>query len=458
MNVHFIAIGGSVMHNLALCLRQKNYNVTGSDDEIFEPAASNLAQAGLLPETLGWFPEKIHSGLNAVILGMHAKEDNPELLRAKELGIPIYSFPAYTYEQVKSKKRIVVAGSHGKTTITSMILHVLKSMGKDFDYLVGSRIQGFDLMVQLSNEAHIAVLEGDEYLSSPLEKIPKFLFYKPHVAILSGIAWDHINVFPTFDEYVEQFRKFIATIEKNGVLIYNEEDAVLKKLTDELSRKDLKKIPYSTPQYDIHNGTTSLLLRRDSYPLKIFGRHNLQNLEAARLACNQIGIPDALFLKNIQNFSGAAKRLEAIFRNDSTALFKDFAHSPSKLKATIEAVKEQFPDRKLAACMELHTFSSLNPSFLKEYENSMDSADVPVVYYNQHTLQLKRMPDLPPEQVKAAFGNERLIVFTEKDKLLEFLRAQQWSNSVLLMMSSGNFDGVNWDELKTIVNNSVHAA
>ncbi len=454
MNIHFIAIGGSVMHNLALCLRQKNYNVSGSDDEIFEPASSNLAAAGLLPPAMGWFPEKIHPGLNAVILGMHAKEDNPELLRAKELGIPIYSFPAYTYEQIKDKKRIVVAGSHGKTTITSMILHVLKSVAKDFDYLVGSRIQGFDLMVKLTNEAKIAVLEGDEYLSSTQERIPKFLFYKPHIALISGIAWDHINVFPTFEDYVHQFRKFIATIEKGGTLTYNEQDEILKNLVAEFG-KDLKKIPYSTPKYDIDNGETVLIFGGKEYPLRIFGKHNLQNVEGARLVCNQIGIPNDLFFKAIGTFTGAAKRLETVLKNDSTALFKDFAHSPSKLKATVEAVKEQYPDHQLVACIELHTFSSLNLSFLNEYKGAMDAADVPIVYYNQHTLQMKRMPDLSPDQVKAAFGNEKVIVITEKDKLLEFLKSLSWNNVNLLMMSSGSFDGLDWEELKGMVGGEV---
>lgn len=453
MNIHFIAIGGSVMHNLALCLRQKNYNVTGSDDEIFEPALTNLAQAGLLPETMGWFPEKIHTGLQAVILGMHAKEDNPELLKAKELGIPIYSFPAYTYEQIKDKKRIVIAGSHGKTTITSMVLHVLKSVAKDFDYLVGSRIQGFDLMVKLTNEAKIAVLEGDEYFSSTLERIPKFLFYKPHIAIISGIAWDHINVFPTFEDYVHQFRKFIATIEKGGTLIYNEEDEILKKLVAEFG-KEIKKVPYSTPRYDINNGETVLIFAGKEYPLEIFGKHNLQNLEGARLICNQLGIPNELFFKAIQKFTGASKRLETVFKNEHSALYKDFAHSPSKLKATVAAVKEQFPDRKLVACMELHTFSSLNPEFLKEYAGCMDEADVPVVYYNQHTLQMKRMPDLSPDQVKTAFANENLIIITEKERLLELLQSLHWQGSNLLMMSSGSFDGLDWELLKTLVNKS----
>ncbi len=446
MNIHFIAIGGSVMHNLALCLRQKNYNVTGSDDEIFEPAASVLAKHGLLPEKSGWFPDKITPSLNAIILGMHAKEDNPELLRAKELGIPVYSFPAYTYEQVKNKKRIVVAGSHGKTTITAMILYALKSIGKDFDFLVGSHIEDFDMMVSLTDKAAIAVLEGDEYLSSSQEKIPKFLFYKPHVAIISGIAWDHINVFPTFEEYVEQFRKFITTIEKGGVLIYNEEDTIVKTLAEEAD-KSIRRIPYRTPRHEIEDNKTILHFDKREYPLKIFGRHNLQNLEAARLACNQVGVPNEMFIKAIQPFTGAAKRLETVFKNNSFALFKDFAHSPSKLKATISAVKEQYPERRLIACMELHTYSSLNPAFLDEYKGCIDEADAPIVYYNQHTLQLKRLPDINTEQVKAAFGNEHLTVFTDREQLVQHLQSIDRKNTNLLMMSSGNFDGIDWNML-----------
>ncbi len=450
MKIHFIAIGGSVMHNLALCLRNKHYNVSGSDDEIFEPAATRLGQQGLLPEKFGWFPEKIHSELNAVILGMHAKADNPELLRAKELGVPVFSFPAYVYEQLKNKKRIVVGGSHGKTSITAMMLHVLNSTDKKFDYLVGSKIDGFELMVKMTDEATVAVLEGDEYLSSALERLPKFHFYKPHIAILSGIAWDHVNVFPTFENYVEQFRKFIQTIEPGGVLIYNEEDEILKKLAGE-ANQSIKKVPYQTPDYEIRDSITYLKHNKREYPLVVFGKHNLLNLEAARLACHQIGIPGELFVKSIQTFSGAAKRLETIFKNESSALFKDFAHSPSKLKATINAVKEQFSERNLIACMELHTFSSLNQQFLEEYKNSMDEADLPVLFYSRHALEMKRLPDLSPEIVKQSFGNENLRVFTDKKELLDFLLSCDLKNSNLLMMSSGNFDGMDWEELKKVI-------
>lgn len=443
------------MHNLALCLRQKKYNVTGSDDEIFEPAASRLAQYGLLPEKTGWFPEKITPSLDAVILGMHAREDNPELLRAKELALPVYSFPAYVFEQVKNKKRMVVAGSHGKTTITAMILHVLKQMGKEFDYLVGSHLPDFEFMVNITDTAPVAVLEGDEYLSSALEKIPKFLFYKPHVAIISGIAWDHINVFPTFDIYVDQFRQFIATVEKGGVLIYNKEDDVVKTVVEEaIAQKQhakVKIIPYATPRYEIAGGSTVLHFDKREYPLKIFGRHNLQNLEAARLACNQVGVPNELFIKAIQQFTGAARRLEALYRSGTTALFRDFAHAPSKLKATLQAVREQFPERRLVGCMELHTYSSLNPSFLMEYKGCMDAADISIVYYNHHTLQMKHLPDLSPAQVKNAFGNDRLLVITERDKLMEYLQSLDWKNASLLMMSSGNFDGLDWEKLQRIM-------
>lgn len=362
MNVHLIAIGGSAMHNMAIAMHKKGFTVTGSDDEIFEPSKSRLAKLNLLPAKEGWDVNNIHKGLDAVILGMHARADNPELLKAQELGLKIYSYPEYVYEQTKDKTRIVIGGSHGKTTITAMILHVLNYHKTDCDYLVGAQLNGFDTMVKLTKEAKIAVIEGDEYLSSPIDRRPKFHLYKPSIAIISGIAWDHINVFPTFDNYVEQFRIFVDLIEPNGSLIYCELDAEVKKVGDK-ARADIKKFPYAIPAYTIENGTTYLTVSSKKIPLQVFGEHNLMNLNAARLCCNQVGITDAQFYEAIQSFSGAAKRLELIKKNTVTAVYKDFAHSPSKLKATTQAVKKQFPDRDLIACMELHTFSSLNENF-----------------------------------------------------------------------------------------------
>jgi len=450
MKVHFIAIGGAVMHNLALSLRNNGYKVTGSDDEIFEPAYTNLKNANLLPESFGWYPEKITNDLDAVILGMHARADNPELIRAKELGLKIFSFPAYVYEQTKNKQRVVIGGSHGKTSVTSMVMHVLRECSKKYDYLVGSKIEGFDLMVNFSDANNVAVIEGDEYLSSALERFPKFHQYKPHVAVLTGIAWDHINVFPTFDNYVEQFEIFINTIEPNGVLIYCIEDEELRALAAK-ARKDIQLIPYKAVNYVIKNEQTYLQHEGKEYPLQIFGQHNMMNVNAAWLVCRQLGIDDKQFLKAIASFNGAAKRLELVVKTEHTVIYKDFAHSPSKLKATVKAVKEMYPSRKLVACMELHTFSSLSKNFLEQYNGCMNEADVPLVFFNKHTIELKKLPPVSNEEVKAAFNNELLTIINDKETLLNFLQQQSWHNSVLLMMTSGNFEGLDYEDLKKMV-------
>ncbi len=443
MKIHFIAIGGSVMHNMALAMKHKGYTVTGSDDEINEPSRTRLQKQGLLPEKDGWFPEKLDASYDAVILGMHAREDNPELIRAKELGLRIFSYPEYMYEQTKDKIRVVVGGSHGKTTITSMILHVLKYAKKDFDYLVGAQLQGFDTMVKLTKEAPIAVFEGDEYLASPIDKRPKFHLYKPNIAIISGIAWDHINVFPTYKNYVEQFEKFIHLIEPNGSLIYCAADAELKTLV-ETTQAPITKTAYAVPPHTIENGTTYLIHNNKKIALKIFGDHNLMNLEGARLVCEKLGINNELFYQAIQSFIGAAKRLEQVKITPDFAFYKDFAHSPSKLKATIEAMKAQYPNRHLVACMELHTFSSLNENFLKEYKDCMNHADDAIVYFNPHTIEHKKLKPITIEQVKKSFGDDNLKVFTQSKQVTDYLKAIKWSNKNLLMMTSGNFDGVDF--------------
>ncbi len=445
MNVHFISIGGSAMHNLALALKEKEYTITGSDDEIFEPSKTRLKNAGILPEEMGWFPEKLHKDLDAVILGMHARADNPELLRAKELGLPVYSYPEYLYEQSKDKTRLVIGGSHGKTSITAMILHVLQLAEMPIDYMVGAQLSGFTTMVKLTKDAKVMVLEGDEYLSSPIDRRPKFHLYKGNIAILSGIAWDHINVFPTFENYLEQFSVFIDTLEPNATLIYCEVDEELKKLVEKHPRKDIIKIPYSAHQHCKENGTTYLNVGDGTIPLLIFGNHNMQNLQAAYLACKSLGVADAVFYKHIQSFKGAAKRLELIAKNGNARVFKDFAHSPSKLKATINAVKEQFGAQKLVACMELHTFSSLNKEFLQEYKNSMDMADVSIVYYNPHTIEHKRLENISEHEVKAAFANEKILIFNDSTALKTYLEMQNWTDTNLLLMSSGNYDGIDVD-------------
>ncbi|MCE3279575.1 MAG: UDP-N-acetylmuramate-alanine ligase [Bacteroidetes bacterium] len=447
MKVHLIAIGGSAMHNMAIAMHKKGYKVTGSDDEIFEPSKTRLADLGLLPAKEGWDVNNIHSGLDAIILGMHARADNPELLKAQELGLKIYSYPEYIYEQTRDKIRVVVGGSHGKTTITAMILHVLNHHKIDCDYMVGAQLAGFDTMVKLTKDAKIAVIEGDEYLSSPIDRRPKFHLYKPNVAILSGIAWDHINVFPTFDNYVEQFSIFADLIEPNGSLVYCELDPEVKKVCEH-ARADIKKFPYAVPANSIKEGITVLTdTSVGNTELEIFGDHNLMNLNGARIVCIQIGVSDEQFYSAIKSFKGASKRLELVNKNSKTAIYKDFAHSPSKLKATTQAVKKQFPDRKLIACMELHTFSSLNENFLKEYEGSMELADEAIVYFNPHTIEHKKLKPITEEQVKNAFGGKNISVCTSSKQLLNDLLKMNFENKNLLMMSSGNFDGIDFKEL-----------
>lgn len=450
MRVHLIAIGGSAMHNMALALHEKGYEVTGSDDEINEPSKTRLAKKGLLPEAIGWFPEKINKNIDAIILGMHARADNPELIKAKELGLKIYSYPEFIYEATKEKTRIVIGGSHGKTTITAMILHVLNFNKVNADFMVGAQLEGFDTMVKLTKEAKVAVIEGDEYLASPIDRRPKFHLYKPNIALLSGIAWDHINVFPTFDNYVDQFRMFVDLIEPNGSLVYCAEDKELVKVAEVSGRKNnIKKLSYSVPPNKIVDGTTYLLVNGKEIPLSVFGDHNLMNLTGARLVCNQVGIKDEQFYNAIQSFKGAAKRLELVYKNDSFNFYKDFAHSPSKLKATTTAVKQQFEKRHIVACMELHTFSSLTEEFLNEYNGAMNTADEAIVYYNPHTIAHKKLKPISEEQVLKAFARNDLKVFTDSKAVTDHLKAKAWNNSVLLMMSSGNFDGVDFNQLAT---------
>lgn len=445
MKVHFIAIGGSAMHNLAIALSRKGYEVSGSDDEIFEPSRTRLENQNILPAEIGWFPEKISSNLHAVILGMHARSDNPELIKAKELGLQIFSYPEYLYEQSKDKKRLVIGGSHGKTTITSMLLHVAKALNVDVDYMVGAQLEGYDCMVKLSNNAPFIILEGDEYLSSPIDLRPKFHLYKPHVAIISGIAWDHINVFPTFENYVEQFKIFCELIEQNGTLIYNEEDDELVKLSKSL-KNDVQIVGYTTPSYDVVENGTILHYQNEKYQLQIFGAHNLQNAMSAMFMARELGITPDQFFNALKTFTGAGKRLQKVVSSETFTMFKDFAHSPSKLKATTKAVKEQYQSRKLIACMELHTFSSLKKEFLPHYKNAMKAADIAVVYYSPEVVKHKKLEPISREMVAEGFGGN-VIVFNETQEVLDFLNSQNWQDCALLMMSSGNFDGIDYEQL-----------
>jgi UDP-N-acetylmuramate: L-alanyl-gamma-D-glutamyl-meso-diaminopimelate ligase len=441
MHIHFISIGGSVMHQLAIALHRKGYEVTGSDDEIFEPASTNLKKECLLPGEPGWFPGKITRSIDAVILGMHAKDDNPELQKAREYGLQIFSFPEYIYRESVDKNRVAIGGSHGKTSTTAMIMHVLKNAGIDFDYLVGARLEGFDQSVRITH-APLIVCEADEYPASAIEKRPKFHFLFPHIAVITGIAWDHINVFPTFEFYLQQFRIFIDKIEKGGILIYNDTDAVLQQLVEKDQRSDITYKPYGLPGYVIENGITHVHLGEQDATLSIFGHHNLLNLQAAWLVCKELQVNDRTFATLIAGFKGAAKRLELMAANSAYAVYRDFAHAPSKVKASINAVKEQFPERKLVAVLELHTFSSLNEKFMSEYSGAMEKADTAIVFYSSHALELKRMPPLDPAAVIDGFHKPGLQVITNRKELEEKLGAFDISNSNFLFMSSGNYDGM----------------
>ncbi len=450
MRIHFIAIGGSAMHNLAIALHNKGEQVTGSDDEIFDPSRSRLAAKGLLPEQYGWFEDNISSDIDAVILGMHAKQDNIELLRAKALGLTIYSYPEFLYEQSKNKTRVVIGGSHGKTTITSMILHVMHYHDKDVDYMVGAQLEGFDTMVHLTKENDFIVLEGDEYLSSALDRRPKFHLYKPNIALLSGIAWDHINVFPTFDNYVEQFRIFLSQITHGGAIVYNQEDIEVKQVV-ETAQNQIKKYPYQTPRHSVNNGDTLLDTEDGPMPIEVFGKHNLNNLEGARWICQLMGVQQEDFYEAIATFKGASKRLEKIGQGPTSIAYKDFAHSPSKVRATTQALKSQYPERSLLACLELHTYSSLNPEFLSEYKGTLNGADKAVVFYSPNAVKIKKLDAVSSSQILKAFQREDLVVFTDPAAFQDYLFEQDFTDTSLLLMSSGNYGGLDFEKVKEIL-------
>ena len=453
MRVHFIAIGGSAMHNLALALHHKGYEVTGSDDVIFEPSKSRLEAQGLLPDSVGWDPEKISEQLDAIILGMHAKKDNPELLKAQELGLKIYSYPEFLFEQSKNKTRVVIGGSHGKTTITSMILHVLNYHGIDVDYMVGAQLEGFEQMVHLTEENDFIVLEGDEYLSSPIDPRPKFHLYKPHIALLSGIAWDHINVFPTYEVYLEQFSLFVNSIVSGGSLTFNQEDQDLVNIVN-ASTNTIRRIPYTTHDYSVEEGHTFLQTSEGPLPVEVFGKHNINNLAGAKWICQHMGVDEDDFYQAISTFKGASKRLEKIGEFGNNIVYKDFAHSPSKVMATTNAVKEQYPDKTLIVCLELHTYSSLNANFLTLYKDSLASADRAIVFYSPEALKIKRLEAIEPTQIAEAFNRDDLVVFTESDSLEDYLRLLEYNNAVLLLMSSGNYGGLDLGELKAVIHSA----
>lgn len=449
MKLHFIAIGGSAMHNLAIALHEKGFQITGSDDEIFEPSASRLARYGLLPECMGWFPEKIHDSLDAVILGMHARADNPELLAAKQLGVKIYSYPQFLYEQAKEKKRIVIGGSHGKTTITAMILHILKAVNMQVDYMVGAQLEGFEVMVRLTHDAEWMIMEGDEYLTSPIDRSPKFLHYKPHLAVISGIGWDHVNVFPTFETYLQQFSMFIEAIEGGGCLIYNAEDAEVQQLAEQAN---CRKMPYTTHPAVMADGVTMITSKKGTLlPLSFFGKHNLSNLSAAFAVCREMGVDEEEAYRAIASFKGASRRLECVASNSFSILYRDFAHAPSKVKASTEALRENFPQHQLTVCFELHTFSSLSAEFIHHYQGSVDAADQVMVFYDPHAVALKKLKLMQTDQIKAAFGRDDLVVMSDPEAMLQWMKETITFPSVVALMSSGSFRGLNLEALKEVM-------
>lgn len=441
MRVHFIAIGGSIMHNLAIALAKKGYIVSGSDDHIYEPSRTNLAKENLLPQ-LGWDPARITADIDAVVLGMHATADNPELLKAQEMGIRICSYPEFIYEQTKEKTRVVIGGSHGKTTITSMIMHVLRSIGRDFDYLVGAKLDEFDHMVKLTKDAPLMIIEGDEYLASPIDQRPKFHLYRPHIGLISGIAWDHVNVFPTFENYVNQFRLFIKTIEPKGTLVYNKEDQTLRELVLE-DRSKINKHGYRTPEYTINKGITYMHTPKGDIPLQVFGKHNLANIAAAFTVCEWLGVERDAFFAAIKQFKSASRRLEYVASNNDSVVYQDFAHTPTKLRASIQALKEQFPDKALVAIVELHTYSSLNEAYLKEYRDTMHDAEYPAVFINQETLKQRNAESISEEMLKSAFNQPNLVYFSNVESMKQYLMAMNPTGRNLLLMSSGNYGGIN---------------
>ena len=446
--VHFIAIGGSAMHNLAIALHRKGYEVTGSDDEIFEPSKSRLANEGILPPQWGWYPEKLDNSYDAVILGMHARIDNPELARAQELGLKVYSYPEYLYEQSKDKTRIVIGGSHGKTTITSMILHVLKQVGIETDFMVGAQLEGFDVMVRLSETAKYMVMEGDEYLTSPIDRVPKFHHYHPNIAVISGIGWDHVNVFPTFDNYLEQFRIFVRTIEKGGCLIYDGTDVEAEKIAQTAA---CPTFGYG-PHFSENDGVKTYLILPDGSrrEVGIFGTHNMKNINAARLVCKQLGVTDEQFYEAIGSFKGAARRLELLFESNGNFVFRDFAHAPSKLTATVKALREQYPEKYLIAVFELHTYSSLSEVFIDHYRDALKQADQAIVFYDPHAVAIKKLELMPDERIVEGFGRSDLKVVHNKAELLAILEQGRKENVVGAMMSSGDFNGLTTDDLRGI--------
>lgn len=440
--IHFVSIGGSTMHNLAIALQQQGYLVTGSDDKIYEPSQSRLEKYGLLPSEIGWFPEKIHSGLKAVIVGMHARKDNPELIKAIDLGLPVYSYPEFVYQQSQQKQRVVITGSHGKTTITAIILHALKFHNRTFDYWIGDPIDGFDTTVRLTSGtdasvAPIIIIEGDEYASSPIDSRPKFLHYQPHIALISGIAWDHVNTYPTWEEYVDQFESLAEAMPKAGVLIFDESDDMLD-VIGQKERADITKIPYTVHPNEILNGQTHLVTKQGRrIAVQIFGDHNMKNIAGAMAVCDRIGITEEQFYDAIPTFKGVPQRLEKIFEKEERVFYHDFAHSPAKVEAVTEALKQQYQDKLLLAVLELYPLSTLNRNFLEQYKGTLDKADIAVLYFDEANIRELANADLINlDDFVKAFDKSDLHVFTNITQLQNYLNQQSRTVEALLFMGS----------------------
>ena len=446
MKIHFIAIGGSIMHSLAIQLKKNGHIITGSDDVIREPSKSNLNHYDILPAKEGWCSKKISTDLDMVILGMHAKKNNPELLEAQKYNIPVISFPEFIFNSSKYKKRVVIAGSHGKTTITAMIIHVLNEYNIKFDYLLGAKIDALENQVKL-DDSKLIIIEGDEYFSSAIDLKPKFMHYDPDVLVVSGVSWDHINVFPTKSSYESAFSKLLNhVIEKNGKIFYYTHDLFLQK---SLSAYNQLSQSYDSPRYIIKKGQFILVHKNENIPLNIFGKHNMENMEAARQVCQEIGVCESDFYKSIKNFKGASRRLNLIKEIENhSAVYYDFAHSPSKVFATVNAVKELYPDRFLIGCLELHTYSSLNVDFIPNYLNTLNNCSESWLYFDEQELQRKGFAKLDRKFLLRAFNHPNMTIINNKKLLRQKINQIELDNTNLLLMSSGNFSGL---DIKSII-------
>ncbi len=440
-------MGGAVMHNLAIALKHAGHQITGSDDEIYDPARTRLKKEGILPAREGWFESNIHPDLDLVILGMHAREDNPELKKALDLGLKIQSFPEFIYHHSRNKKRIVIGGSHGKTTTTSMIMHALRQKGFDYDYLVGAMLEGFDTMVRLS-DAPLIVIEGDEYLSSAIDRRPKFLHYKAQISALTGIAWDHMNVFPTEENYFVQFVDYLNSLSEGARVYYFDEDSHLQRLVGEHCPSGINCVPYNRIDYQKESDSWTVFSQSGKpYKVNFFGSHNMANLEVARRICMDLGMEEEDFLEAITTFKGAQKRLQLIASSDDRTFYHDFAHAPSKVRATVNSFRERFPEDKLCTVVELHTYSSLNQEFLPHYKGALDKADVAIVFFSPHTLRMKRMPPLDAEIIRKNFGRDDIVIVNDAEELKSKLVEANRIKPHFLMMSSGTFGGSNLNDL-----------